>query len=370
VTVLRTPVCDLLEIEFPIFAFTHVREVVAAVSRAGGMGMYGAAYFEPAQVDADLAWIADNTDGRPFGVDVLIPASYEQTTDASLESMERELQARIPASHRAFVEAELMRLGVGEIPPGAARAPVFPLGTSAAAARLHLQSAMDHGASLLVSALGAPPIEAIDDAHDRGIRVGAMLGSPRHGNKMKDLDLDLIVAQGSEAAAHSGDISTMVLVPQIVEMFDLPVLAAGGIATGAQALAALALGAQGVWSGSVWRTAEENRDDPASVVERLLAASSADTVKSRCMTGKPLRQLRSPWNEAWEAEDAPPALPMPLQRMLIADAEQRFVHFERDDLIVSPIGQVVGQLHEIRPARSILEEIVSDCEAAAAKLGA
>jgi len=369
-SVLKTPVCDLLGIEYPIFAFTHVREVAAAVSRAGGMGMYGAAYFEPAQVEEDVAWIAEHTDGKPFGVDVLIPASYEQTTDESLEAMERELRERIPVGHRAFVEAELARLGVDEIPPGEPRAPVYPLGTSAAAARLHLRSAMDHGAALLVSALGAPPVEAVEEAHERGIRIGAMVGSPRHGEKMAGLDLDLIVAQGSEAAAHSGDLTTMVLVPQIVELFpSVPVLAAGGIATGPQVLAGLALGAQGVWTGSVWRTAAENHDDPPGVVARLLQASSTDTVKSRCMTGKPLRQLRSPWNEAWEAEGAPDPLPMPLQRMLIEDAEQRFVYHDRDDLIVSPIGQVVGQLREVRPARTILEDLVAGCEAAAARLG-
>jgi NAD(P)H-dependent flavin oxidoreductase YrpB (nitropropane dioxygenase family) len=352
--------CDAYGIEYPIFGFTHSREVTAAVSRAGGIGMYGAAYYDPDRVDEDLTWIAAHTDGRPFGVDVLMPATYEQTDESTLEAMERNLRAKIPSGHRDFVERTLDELQVPQIPPGGERVPVYPLGTSATAARLHIKSALAHGARLLVSALGPPDRAVVEEVHAAGVKVGAMVGSPRHVERLTDLGLDLVIAQGVEAAAHAGEISTMVLIPEIVAMVEpVPVLAAGGIGTGRQFLAARALGAEGIWTGSIWRVAAENQEDSAKVVDRLLSASSTDTVRSRCMTGKPLRQLRSPWNEAWARPDSPDPLPMPLQRMLTADAEQRLAYSDRDDLIVSPIGQVVGQLRQVRPAAEIIQDLVA-----------
>jgi NAD(P)H-dependent flavin oxidoreductase YrpB (nitropropane dioxygenase family) len=367
---LRTALCDEMDINVPVFGFSHSREVVAAVSRAGGLGVFGAAYFTPAQVEEHASWIAKNTDGRPWGMDVMIPSGSEPATTArELEEMARELETMIPPAHRSFVANTLQRLEVPAIPDGAERVDVFPLGTSSAAAAQHLEIAISEGAALVVSALGTPPAEAIANAHDRGVKVGAMVGSPRHAQRQLEAGVDLIIAQGSEAAAHAGEISTMVLVPQVVDLVaPIPVLAAGGVATGRQFLAARALGAQGVWTGSMWRTSAEC-DEPAAVKERLVAAGSGDTVRSRCMTGKLLRQLRSAWNEAWAAPDAPDPLPMPLQRMLQADAEQRFDYYNRYDLVVSPIGQVVGQLHEIRTVAEIIDGLCAEYLAAAASLG-
>jgi NAD(P)H-dependent flavin oxidoreductase YrpB (nitropropane dioxygenase family) len=365
VLTLRTGLCDEFGIDVPIFGFSHSREVVAAISRAGGLGVFGAAYFTPSQVEEHVSWIADHTGGRPWGVDVMIPSRSEPvTTPDDLQEMARELEARIPDGHRAFVASTLDRLGVPEIPEGAARIDVFPLGTSTTAAVEHIEIALSGGVSLIVAALGTPPAEAVTRAHDHGIRVGAMVGNARHARLQAEAGVDLVIAQGAEAAAHAGEISTMVLVPEVVELVaPIPVVAAGGIATGRQFLAARALGAQGIWTGSMWRVTAEC-DEPAGVKQRLLDAGSGDTVRSRCMTGKLLRQLRSPWNEAWNTPGAPDPLPMPLQRMLQADAEQRFDYFDRDDLIVSPIGQVVGQLNETRTVRETIDRLCAEFVAA------
>jgi NAD(P)H-dependent flavin oxidoreductase YrpB (nitropropane dioxygenase family) len=355
--------------DVPIFGFSHSREVVAAVSRAGGMGVFGAAYFTPAQVEEHVAWIADNADGRPWAVDVMMPSGdWPTTTDDDLEQMARQLEQKIPSAHRTFVAETLDQLGVPTIPDDADRIDVFPLGTSTAAAVQHIDIAISRGAALIVSALGTPPADAVAQAHERGVKVGAMVGSPRHAQRQIEAGVDLIIAQGSEAAAHAGDISTMVLVPEVVDLVaPISVLAAGGIATGRQFLAARALGAQGIWTGSMWRASAES-DDPDGVKELLIAAGSSDTVRSRCMTGKLLRQLRSPWNEAWAAPGAPDPLPMPLQRMLQADAEQRFAYYRRDDLVVSPIGQVVGQLKGIRTVAAMVDDLCRDFFATAEAL--
>jgi NAD(P)H-dependent flavin oxidoreductase YrpB (nitropropane dioxygenase family) len=344
--------------QYPVFGFTHCREVVVAISRSGGMGVFGAAYFSPVQVEDDVAWIQEQLGDHPFGVDVMIPRLSHDSGDSDLETLEGELRAKIPDRNVEFVEELLDRFEVPSIPEGLSGHDVYPLGPSAAAAHQHIDSAVAHGASLIVSALGTPPADAVAFAHERGVKVGAMVGAARHAQLQLDAGVDLIIAQGSEAAAHAGDITTMVLVPEIVDQVaPCPVLAAGGIATGRQVLAARALGAQGVWMGSLWRTATENTE-PAGVIDLLLAAGAGDTVRSRCMTGKELRQLSSPWNQAWAAPDAPRALPMPLQRMLTAEAEQRIEYHRRWELVVSPIGQVVGQLRGRRSTAEIIQDLV------------
>lgn len=361
---MRTPICSAYGIDYPIFGFTHDRAVVAAISRAGGMGVFGAAYFTPEQVDEDLIWIREQCEGRPFGVDVMIPSVAETIDENDLAAMLAQLESRIPAEHRAFVESLLRRFGVGPLPDGVEVADVFPLGPSRQAAERHIESALRRGAALIVSALGVPPVDAVSEAHRQGVKVGGMVGSPKHVKHHLAAGVDLVIAQGSEAAAHAGDISTMVLVPEVVDRCgDIPVLAAGGIATGRQFLAARALGAQGIWTGSMWRTAAENTESKG-VIELLLAAGSGDTVRSRCMTGKELRQLRSPWNEAWSEPGAAEPLPMPLQRISVTEAEQRIEYYGRDELVVSPIGQVVGQLNAVKPVSQLIGDLVAGYHAA------
>lgn len=372
---MENAISQMFGIRYPIFGFSHSREVVAAVSRAGGFGVYGAATFSPERVDADLDWIARHCDGCPFGVDVMFPLVSEGKGDNEIADLEAALERAIPPEHRRFVASLLERFGIpgGPLP---ALAPTdrpggpgwrsswndFKLGAVESGALLLLEVALRHPISLIVTALGPPTPALVNSARERGIRLGALVGRVDHARKHVDAGVDLIVAQGWEAAAHTGEISTLVLVPEIVEaVTPIPVLAAGGIATGRQAAAATALGAQGIWTGSIWLTTEES-DEPPAVIERLLKAGSSDTIRSRCRTGKPLRQLNSEWALAWESKEAPGILSMPTQHLLTADAEERFHRFGRADLTTIPVGQAVGLTNSVKSAAEVINKLVTEWE--------
>ena len=358
---MRTPICDRLGIEFPIFAFSHCRDVVAAVSRAGGYGVLGALAFSPEELEIELTWIDEHVDGKPYGVDIVMPAKYVGKgggTEASVES----LDALIPAEHKQFVENLLTEHDVPPLPEDLANATPKAAGLNVdAEAPGQVEVSLAHGASMLVNALGPPPPEVVEKAHEHGVLVGGLCGSKQHAQRQVAIGVDVIVAQGTEAGGHCGEISTMVLVPEVVDAVgpDVPVLAAGGIGTGRQMAAAMALGAQGVWTGSIWLTVAEADTQPI-VVEKLLAASSRDTVRSRAMTGKPARQLRSGWTDAWEREDTPDPLPMPLQGLLYNSAGRRITRAQNKELAGFPVGQIVGRMDAVRPARDVIFDMVEE----------
>ena len=368
---MKTNVAEMFGLEFPVFAFSHCRDVVAAVSKAGGMGVLGALAFSPEQLEIELAWIDEHVDGKPYGVDVVIPAKYEGANfDAA--TISEELQKQIPAGHRQFVEDVLDKYNVPKLPADDP-APAPLLGWTDATARPQLDVSFKHPISLLVNALGPPPRDVVDEAHDRGIPVAALVGRTDQALKQKEVGVDLIVAQGTEAGGHTGEVATMVLTPEVVDaVAPTPVLAAGGIGSGRQMAAALALGAQGVWTGSIWLTVAE-ADTPPAARDKLLKASSRDTVRSRAMTGKPARQLRTGWTDAWDSPESPGTLPMPLQWMLTAEAQHRIFRYQPPELVGMPVGQIVGRMHDVRPARDVLFDMVTECadtlERLAAKLG-
>ncbi|MEV0584945.1 nitronate monooxygenase family protein [Nonomuraea sp. NPDC050310] len=355
---MRTALTERLGIEFPIFAFSHCRDVVAAVTNAGGFGVLGAVAYSPEQLDAELSWIDAQVGGRPYGVDVLVPGK--------LDARGTRVADLVPAEHRAFLDDLLRRYGV-PAPPGATgeAADEFAGRVTASGATGLVEVALKHPIGLIASALGPPPAHMVELAREAGVPVAALVGTVEHALRQVAAGADLIVAQGTEAGGHTGEVSTMVLVPQVVDAVGLvPVLAAGGIADGRQVAAALALGAQGVWCGSVWLTTEE-AETPPVVKRKLLAASSLDTVRSRSRTGKPARQLRSAWTEEWDRSPASPGpLGMPLQ-LLLAEGAMRAVNpaAERGepgavDLAGYYVGQVVGQLDRVRPARDVVYDLV------------
>ena len=390
---MKTPVTEMLQVEYPIFAFSHCRDVVAAVTGAGGFGVLGAVAHTPEQLEADLSWIDGQVRGLPYGVDLLMPRTFVGAESGGMDRAS--LRDMIPPEHRAFLDDLLDRYGIppreAATAPATAPAPATaaaPAGVSAPAhgpapagspgrQRAGLQVdpksmaplidvAFRHPIKLIASALGSPPEWLVQDAHRRGITVAALAGAVKHARAHAAVGVDLVIAQGTEAGGHTGDVSTLVLVPQVVDaVAPIPVLAAGGIATGRQMAASLALGAAGVWCGSVWLTTRESEVPPA-VKERMLAASSEDTVRTRSFTGKPCRVLRSEWTRAWEAPDAPAPLPMPLQSML-SDRPRRRIEAvaERPGSpavqLLSPfIGQVVGQLDAVRPARQVVLNMVEE----------
>jgi NAD(P)H-dependent flavin oxidoreductase YrpB (nitropropane dioxygenase family) len=357
---MRTPICETFGIEFPIFAFSHCRDVVAAVSKAGGLGVLGALAYSPDQLEIELNWIDEHVDGRPYGVDIVMPAKYVGKgggAEASLTSLE----SMIPVEHREFVEHLLDEYHVAPMPEDLEGAPVKAAGLGVdEEGPGQVEVSLAHpGVKLLVNALGPPPKEVVDEAHEHGLLVGALVGSRQHAERQVLQGVDIIVAQGTEAGGHCGDVSTMVLVPEVVDAVgpEVPVLAAGGIGSGRQMAAALALGAQGVWTGSIWLTVAEADTNPIAV-EKMLAASSRGTVRSRAMTGKPARQLRTDWTDAWEREGAPPTLPMPLQGIVYSEAQRRIVRSQARDLIGFPVGQIVGSMDKVRPARDVIFDMV------------
>jgi NAD(P)H-dependent flavin oxidoreductase YrpB (nitropropane dioxygenase family) len=357
---LRTPVCDKFGIEFPIFAFSHCRDVVAAVSRAGGFGVLGALAFTPDELEIELAWIDDHIDGKPYGVDLVMPANY--VGKGGKQPDEAELRAMIPQEHWDYMEKVLAEYNVPPMPEDyKERARAAGLGVDDQATRA-VEVALKHdGVRLLVNALGPPPVEVVEKAHEHDVLVGALIGNKHHAEKQVAIGVDVIVAQGTEAGGHTGDVSTMVLVPEIVDAVgpDVPVLAAGGIGTGRQMAAAFALGAQGAWTGSIWLTVAE-ADTSKEAMDNLLAAGSRDTVRSRSMTGKPARQLRTAWTEAWEADGAPKTLPMPLQGILWGEMARRVSRAHTKELSGFPVGQIVGRMNTVRPTQEVMFDLVQE----------
>ena len=326
--------------------------------------MLGALAFSPEQLELELRWIDEHIGGKPYGVDVVMPASYKRGESGDLSKAD--LEKLLPERHKQWIEQVLARFDVPKLPDTFVRQVDSLLGWSESGGRSHVEIALKHPIRLLVNALGPPPKDVIDQAHEHGVRVAALVGSVEQARKQAALGVDLIVAQGCEAGGHTGDVSSMVLIPEVVDAVSpLPVLAAGGIGCGRQAAAGLALGAQGVWTGSIWLTVAEAEASPV-LTEKLLRAGSRDTVRSRSMTGKPARLLRTPWTEAWDGPDSPGPLPMPLQFMLNADAQSRIGHFARNEhsrareLVGMPVGQIVGRMNEVRPTREVIYDLVNE----------
>ncbi len=369
---MRTRATEMFGIDLPLFAFSHCRDVVAAVSKAGGMGVLGALAFSPEELEMELAWIDEHVDGRPYGVDVVMPANYAGSGgQLDPERMEQQLGDMIPAEHKAFIERVLDEYHVPPLNESPEEQRSGLLGWTHEGARPQVDLALAHPTALLVNALGPPPKDVVDLAHEHGVKVAALVGSLAHAERQVNQGVDMIVAQGYEAGGHTGDVAGMVLVPEVVDAVGdrVPVLAAGGVGSGRQMAAALALGADGVWTGSIWLTTAES-DTAQPVIDRLLAAGSRDTVRSRALTGKPARQLRTPWTEAWERPDSPGYLPMPLQYMATAEAQRRVAKYQVDDLRVMPVGQIVGRMQSVRPVRDVVYDLMEEFVDATERLDA
>ena len=370
---MRTELCDRFGIQYPIFVFTPSEKVAAAVSKAGGLGVLGCVRFnDPDELETVLSWMDENTDGKPYGVDIVMPAKVPTEGSAT------DIDKLIPQSHRDFVAKTLADLGVPPLPDGEERS-AGVLGWLHSVARSHVEVALKHPIKLIANALGSPPKDVIDQAHEAGVPVAALAGSAKHAQRHVENGVDIVVAQGHEAGGHTGEIGSMVLWPEIIDELRAlghknPVLAAGGIGTGRQVAAALALGASGVWMGSAFLTSAEyhlgvRRESGVSVIqEALLSATSADTVRRRIYTGKPARLLKTRWTDAWDAPDAPEPLPMPLQNILVSEAHQRMNESTDPSAVAMPVGQIVGRMNEIRPVADIIAELVEGFEEATQRL--
>jgi NAD(P)H-dependent flavin oxidoreductase YrpB (nitropropane dioxygenase family) len=370
---MRTPLCDELGIEFPIFAFTHCRDVVVAVSKAGGLGVLGAVGFSPEQLRIELDWIDAHIGDRPYGVDIVIPNKYEgMDAELSTEELTKTLQDMVPKGHLDFARNLLVDHGV---PLGDASEDnsLKLLGWTEATATPQVDIALEHPNMVLIAnALGTPPRDMIDRIHDAGRKVAALCGSPSQALRHADADVDIIIAQGGEGGGHCGEVGSIVLWPQVVAaVAPRPVLAAGGIGSGQQIAAALAMGCQGAWSGSQWLMVEEADNTPVQQ-QAYIEAGSRDTVRSRSFTGKPCRMLRNDWTEAWENPANPQPLGMPLQYMVsgMAVAATHRWPDQTVDVAFNPVGQVVGQFAKVEKTAAVIERWVNEYLEATANLNA
>ncbi len=363
---MKTPVTDMFGIEFPIFAFSHCRDVVAAVSKAGGLGVLGAVAHSDESLEVDLAWIEDEVGDRPYGVDIIIPARYAGDESGGFQAAD--IANLIPGTHREFLDEILERY---EVPPNpedsegwAHRPGDAPFSLNRAERQLEV--ALAHRPALIANALGSPPPEMVRRCHEEGVKVGALAGTRVHAERHVAVGVDLIIAQGGEGGGHTGEIGTMVLIPEVVDaVAPVPVLAAGGIGRGRQMAAALALGAAGVWCGSVWLTTEEAETHPV-VKQKMLDAATTDTLRSRSITGKPARMLRSAWTEEWDREDTPDPLGMPFQPILTDQALLRInraAHHEgsgAEQLATYFVGQVVGSMNRTRGTGQVVMDMIEE----------
>lgn len=370
---MQSPICAMLDIEFPLLAFSHCRDVVVAVSKAGGMGVFGAASLPPERLEEELAWIDAHIGGKPYGVDLIVPNSFAGKGES------QSALPPIPAEHKAFVADLLGKHGVddGNLALPAVGGGLGANMTDDGAAKL-LEVAFRHPIKLIANALGVPPPLMLELGKRHNVPVAALVGTRDHALAQVRAGVDILVVAGGEAGGHCGEVATMVLVPEVAAAVgavgaNTPILAAGGIVTGRQMAAAMAMGAHGAWTGSVWLTTAEAETNPV-VKEKMLHASSRDTVRSKSRTGKPSRQLRSPWTDAWEAEGAPKPLPMPLQS-LVSEPALRQVdklseggHEGAKALATYWVGQGVGLMNEAMGAGQVVQEFKADWIAACERL--
>jgi NAD(P)H-dependent flavin oxidoreductase YrpB (nitropropane dioxygenase family) len=363
---MKTPICEMLGIEFPLLAFSHCRDVVAAVSRAGGFGVLGATGHSPQSIRQELKWIDDHVDGKPYGLDVLIPENMATAGEHNVTY--NSLRTRVPAQHRDFARDLLGKAGVDLAEREVREDAPQPFDPDNALAVLH--AAFEHPIRLIANALGVPPPEMIEEGHRHGVPVAALVGAKEHAIRQVNAGVDILVAQGTEAGGHCGEVTTMVLIPEVIKAIkpirNVPVLAAGGIMTGAQMAACMAMGAAGAWTGSVWLATPE-AETSEIFREKMIEASSRDAVRTKVRTGKPARQLRSSWTEAWERDPTSPgALPMPLMSLVSenalrsADRAAAAGNVKAREMVTYFVGQGVGLVDSVRPAGQVVQDFKAD----------
>jgi NAD(P)H-dependent flavin oxidoreductase YrpB (nitropropane dioxygenase family) len=369
---MNNELCEKLGIDYPIFAFTHCRDVVVEVSKAGGIGVLGAVGFSAEELIEELDWIEAHIGDKPYGVDIVIPQKYEGMGDMDAEQMKAQLEKMIPQQHIDFAQKLLADAGVPAWPDGSTSMDLLGW-TEATATPLLAEALTRPGCKMIANALGTPPADKIKMVQDSGRLMGALCGKVKQAVAHKEAGLDFVVGQGGEGGGHTGEIGSIVLWPQMIDALgDTPFLAAGGIGNGRQIAAAMAMGATGVWTGSLWLTVAEAHTQPAQK-QSLLDAGSGDTVRSRSWTGKTCRMLKNQWTEAWDRPDTPDPLGMPLQGMVTSDGMRRTsTYADKGDcqtIAFNPCGQVIGQINEVESCRNVMFRLLEEYVDAVEKAG-
>jgi NAD(P)H-dependent flavin oxidoreductase YrpB (nitropropane dioxygenase family) len=348
---LHTKLCDSLGIEYPIVAFTHCKDVAAAVINAGGFAVIGETHHTPDQMAADVKWMREKVGSKPFGIDLVFPASVPPK--ATIE----ELISQIPKPQRDFVEDMKKRYN---LPPPKNVPELYDLGwMTLDTPRKQLEVALEEKVAVLASGLGNPQF-VIDAAHARGMQVWGLVGRMRQAKRELEAGVDALVATGYDAGGHTGKIGTFSIVPQVASIAgDVPVLAAGGVTTGRHLAGALALGASGVWIGTLWLTSRESDKDMV-IKEKILNATADDTVFSDCISGFTMRTLNSTWHKEWAKPAAPRPAPPPYQLLLFAEVKQSAIDYGREEFMTEASGQGVDFIKEMKPARQLVFDLVEE----------
>ncbi|MCR9258442.1 MAG: nitronate monooxygenase [Pseudomonadaceae bacterium] len=374
---MNSKLCEKLNIEFPLFAFSHCRDVIVEVSKAGGFGVLGAAGHTPESLEIEMNWIDEHIDGKPYGIDLIVPNSIDSKESSNLSP--EDIEAKIPPEHKAYVNSILAQAGIDTQDLWQRPQAGYGDNMREAGASAILDVAFSHPIKMIVNALGVPPLFMMQRAKEAGVAVGALTGAKEHAVKHCESGVDVLIVSGTEAGGHCGEVSTLVLVPEVLDAIgdrfpDVAVLAAGGIVTGKQMAACMAMGAHGAWCGSVWLTTSEAETNPA-VKEKMLSANSRQTVRSKSRTGKYTRQLRSQWTDAWQSEDAPAPLPMPLQSLVSEPALRKIDKLAESgdagarNLATYWVGQGVGLMNTSVSARTVVYDFMEDYATAVERLG-
>lgn len=357
---MKSRMCEMFGIDAPIFAFSHCRDVVVEVSRAGGMGVLGMARMSPKRVKEELRWIDEHIEGKPYGIDVLMPTTYQEAGDLKFDP-----EHLFPKEHLDFVRNMLDEAGIPPLPEREAetltRQMLEEFSFTPKESAEMIEVAMQHPIKLIVNGLGSPPRGLVERAHGRGIKIAALAGTPQHAIRHKEVGCDFVIAVGTEAAGHTGSITSMVLWPQVVDAVSpLPVLGAGGVGRGRQLAAALALGCEGVWCGSIWLKTAQSEVIP-EIKAKLFAAQTKDAVLTRSVTGKPCRTLRSRFTDAWDEPGAPKPLPAPLQAILWwGQGRTRVERVRAQDFLTYPVGQIVGDMSQETSVRQVIYDMLNE----------
>ncbi|MFP6639640.1 MAG: nitronate monooxygenase [Myxococcota bacterium] len=347
---LRTPVCDLLDVSLPIVCFTHCREVAVAATRAGCFAVLGEALRSSHEIETDVRWIREQV-GDNFGVDLVLPSGTSRADTPD------QIYSQIPDSHIQFAERIEEEFDV----PAPSNEVVLRNwgGNNQMIAREQIEMALDQRVPVIATGLGAPDF-LFREARDRRVKLISLVGTTRQALRQVGRGADVVVAQGYDAAGHTGGVGTFSIVPEIAaKLPGVPVLAAGGITSGRHLAAALCLGAAGVWTGTVWLTSSESDVDPL-IKRRILGADGSETTRSPSLSGKTMRVLTCPWTEVWERDDAPSPLESPYQMMLTSRYLQGANDARRPDLMTEAVGQGVYFVNQERPVAEVVEHLASD----------